>query len=114
MAKDEHFQTIVTENQAEDEQNETIHVKKKQILSDYEYEIGKLRRDMEEFKDKILDKLLEVKGEVKSLRASNNASGSRLKGYTIKELMGLKQIGINPKDLLMGDGSISDGETQKR
>lgn len=102
----------IEEEEAENEQKVAKKDKKKDYLTDYEYEIGKLRRDMEDFKDKIIERIMEIKAEIKSIKASNNASGTRLKGYTIKELMGLKQLGINPKDLLMGSAIDSDEKTQ--
>lgn len=58
-----------------------------------QHDFNKLRKDWEEAESRLMSKLMEIK-------QNNTKTEGKLGGYTVKELLALKQIGINPKDLL--------------
>jgi hypothetical protein len=87
---------------------------KRAVLSSEEYQLGLIRHDLNDFMDRVSKKIIDLREEIKSIKASLNRGGIKLGGYTLKELMGLKQLGINPKDLLMGGTSLNHGiQTQE-
>jgi hypothetical protein len=78
------------------------------------YEISILRRDFDDLENRIAEKFLSLKEEITSLKASINRQGAKLQGYTMKELVMLKQLGIQPKDILSGAVSIVNEKTQEK
>lgn len=76
-------------------------------------QIRRLRRDFDELEDRVSKLMTEIRSEILSMKNSQNRTGKTINGYTVKELMMLKQIGINPKDLLMGVTTERDGKTQE-
>jgi hypothetical protein len=75
------------------------------------YEIRRLRQDMLEFEERVATKLHEFSIKLLGIQNSLNRVGATIGGYTVKELMALKQLGISPKDILSGQYSQEDGET---
>lgn len=101
---------IIQEGEAPEDDQEKP---KKRGMTKIEYDFAELREDFDDLRTKVSEFLQEMRSELKSVKNSMNAQGGRLGGFTVKELMALKQLGIRPQDLLSMNTSDLHGKAQE-
>lgn len=83
------------------------------VLSKVEYDFGVLRKDFLELQEKVVSRLMQFDSIKKQIDAKL-AQIDPLSAINVKKIAQLKQLGVNPKDLLRAYTSNSDGQEKER